>query len=169
MNTVPNNKYFQTCSTGKADVVAAYLDDGVDPNARDRYQLTGLMWAGRKGRIDVAELLLKRGADLEAGDVRGRTALFHAVPYKRYEFVAFLAKLGANVNPIDMHGWTPLDAATSQRDRKMMALLEGLGALRQSTEAPSDAAATGESEQKRRKKEGIRKREKGKEEKGRSR
>jgi hypothetical protein len=134
MTAVPNNKFFQACSTGKTDVVAAYLDSGIDPNARDHYQLTGLMWAGRKGRIEVADLLINRGAEIETGDATGRTALFHAVPFKRYEFVEFLAKLGANVSPIDMHDWTPLDAATSQRDLKMVALLEGLGAIRKSNE-----------------------------------
>jgi len=101
MSAVPNNKFFQACSTGKTDVVAAYLDSGIGPNARDQYQLTGLMWAGRKGRIEVAALLIKRRADIEAGDVRGRTALFHAAAYSRYEFVQFLARLGANVSPID--------------------------------------------------------------------
>ncbi len=135
MSAVPNNKFFQACSTGKTAVVAAYLDGGIDPNARDQYQLTGLMWAGRKGRIEVADLLIKRGADIEAGDATGRTALFHAVTYNRCEFVEFLAKLGANVSPIDMHDWTPLDAATSQRDLKMVALLEGLGAIRKDTES----------------------------------
>ena len=42
---VPNNNFFQACSTGKTGVVVAYLDSGVDPNARDHYQLTGLIWA----------------------------------------------------------------------------------------------------------------------------
>lgn len=93
MPTAPH-KYFLACSTGKSDVVADLLDGGVDPNTRDRYQLTGLIWAGRKGRIEVANLLIQRGADIEAGDARGRTALFHAVPYKHYAFVEFLANLG---------------------------------------------------------------------------
>ncbi|HKA07330.1 MAG TPA: ankyrin repeat domain-containing protein [Gemmataceae bacterium] len=135
MSTVTNNKFFQACSTGKSGVVAAYLDSGVGPNARDQYQLTGLIWAGRKGRIEVANLLLQRGADIDAEDLTGRTALFHAVAYKRHEFVEFLAKRGANASPIDMHDWTPLDCATSGRDKKMVALLERLGAVRKSTEA----------------------------------
>jgi hypothetical protein len=41
MSKVPNNKLFQACSTGKTNVVAAYLDSGIDPDARDKYQLTG--------------------------------------------------------------------------------------------------------------------------------
>lgn len=134
MSVISNNKFFQACSTGKIDVVAAFLDSGVDPNARDQYQLTGLIWAGRKGRIEVADLLLRRGADIDAVDLTGRTAVSHAVAYKRHDFVAHLAKAGANVNPIDMHDWTPLDIATSDRDVKMVALLERSGAIRQSSE-----------------------------------
>jgi hypothetical protein len=142
MTVVPNNKFFQACSTGKTDVVAAYLDSGVDANARDHYHLTGLIWAGRKGRIEVADLLIQRGADVEGGDIRGRTAIFHAVTYKRYEFVEFLAKLGANANPVDADDWTPLDAATSGGDMKMVALLERLGAVRKSTQGPKPPGTT---------------------------
>ena len=135
MSAAPNNRFFQACSTGKTDVVALYLDSGVDPNARDHYHLTGLIWAGRKGRIEVANLLLQRGANIDAEDLTGRTALIHAVVYKRHEFVQFLAKRGANVNPVDMHDCTPLDYATSGSDKEMVALLEPLGAARKSTEA----------------------------------
>jgi ankyrin repeat-rich membrane spanning protein len=122
-------KFFHACSTGNAADVAGFLDDGVDPNARDKYQLTGLIWAGRKGRVEIAELLIGRGADIEASDVRGRTALFHAVTYARYEFVKFLTERGANINPVDMYGWTPLDFARKNRNLKMAALLETLGAV----------------------------------------
>jgi ankyrin repeat protein len=112
-------KFFQACSTGNVAVVTAFINDGVDPNARDQYEFTGLIWAGRKGRVEVADLLIKKGADIEAGDVRGRTGLFHAVTYKRYVFVEFMVQRGANINPIDSHGWTPLDfARTTGNSRK---------------------------------------------------
>ncbi len=134
MSASPNNRFFQACSTGKTDVVAAYLDSGVDPNARDHYHLTGLIWAARKGRIEVASLLIERGADIEAEDRTDRTALVHAVVFKRHEFVQFLAKRGANVNPVDMHENTPLDYATTGKDKEMVAVLERLGAARKSSE-----------------------------------
>src|ERR1019366_6882853 len=109
-------KFFTACSTGKVDVVSAFLDSGVDPNARDRYHLTGLIYAGRKGQIEVADLLIKCGAEIEAADLRRRTALFHAVCFSRVEFVGFLAKLGANFSPIDVHECTPLDIARQNID-----------------------------------------------------
>jgi ankyrin repeat protein len=119
----PSQKYFNACSTGNASAVADFLDTGVSPDARDRYGLTGLIWAGRKGRVEVADLLLSKGAAIDRVDGRGRTALYHAVTYKRYEFVQHLARLGANVNPVDMHGWTPREFAEVSGDGKMVALL----------------------------------------------
>jgi len=128
MTDVPDD-FFVACRKGKADVVGAYLDAGADPNARDEYRFTGLIWAGRNGHSQVAQLLIARGADIEAGDVRGRTALFHAATYKRYDFVEFLGKSGANVNPVDSHGWTPLDFSRMSSHKRMARLLETLGGV----------------------------------------
>ena len=122
-----NTKFFNSCSTGRADAVVAFIDSGLDPESRDAYFLTGLIWAARKGRVAVAEVLLSSGAQIEARDRRGRTALFHAVAYKRYEFVEFLARRGANISPVDTNGWSPLDCAGSSGHKKMVRLLESIG------------------------------------------
>ncbi len=124
-------KYFNACSTGKAALVKEFLDDGISVESRDGYNLTGLIWAGRKGRIEVAQLLLENGADIDAGDNRNRTAIFHAVTYNRNEFIEFMADVGANLNIVDCHGWTPLDAVNtkpSKKDKETTALLVRLGA-----------------------------------------
>ncbi len=123
-------KFFNACSTGKVDVVRDYLAAGIDPESRDTYNLTGLIWAGRKGHVKVAEALLESGARIDAEDSRYRTALFHAVVFKRYDFVECLAGRGANVNPADMHGTTPLDNAMSDHETRMVELLKSLGAKR---------------------------------------
>jgi len=102
---------------------------GTDPEARDTYHLTGLIWAGRKGRIEVAEALLSFGANIDAVDLRKRTALSHAVAYKRRPFVKYLIERGAAVNPVDVHGWTPLDIALSDRDEQTAALLRSHGGV----------------------------------------
>jgi ankyrin repeat protein len=120
-------RFFNACSTGKCDVVASYLDTGTDPDLRDEYGLTGLMWAGRKGQLAVAQLLLERGASIDLGDNRGRTAPFHAVGYKRYDIVRWLAHAGADINVVDTHGWTPLDFSCTSRHLKMVDLIESLG------------------------------------------
>ncbi|MFL5328875.1 MAG: ankyrin repeat domain-containing protein [Gemmataceae bacterium] len=130
-----SQKFLNACSTGDVAMVAEFLDAGADPNARDQYGLTVLIWTGRKGRIEAAKLLLSRGAELEATDRRGRTALCHAACYKRDAYIEYLASIGANVNPIDQYGWTPLDVATSGRFRSTIAVLECLGGRRAGTEA----------------------------------
>lgn len=127
--------FINACSTGNATEVERLLREGAAADTRDKYGLTGLIWAGRKGRIEVAKVLLANGADIEGVDVRRRTSLFHAVTYKRYEFVEYLVLQGGNTNPIDMHGWTPLDFACTNHNVKMARLLEGLGARRRAAKA----------------------------------
>ena len=43
--------------------VAAYLADGANPNASNRYQKTALMMAALQGQADIIELLLTAGAN----------------------------------------------------------------------------------------------------------
>ena len=86
----PENLFIRACSTGKPDVVRELVGAGQPPDTRDKYGLTGLIWAGRKGQIEVAKVLLAAGADLEGKDRRGRTAIFHAIAYKRHAFVEYL-------------------------------------------------------------------------------
>lgn len=124
-----NQKFFNHCSIGRAAEAAEMLRLGTDPEARDTYHLTGLIWAGRKGRIEVAEALLSFGANIDAVDLRKRTALSHAVAYKRRPFVKYLIERGAAVNPVDVHGWTPLDIALSDRDEQTAALLRSHGGV----------------------------------------
>jgi ankyrin repeat protein len=128
MKTVAGVRFFDACSSGRLELIAEVLSAGGPPDVRDENQLTGLIWAARKGQIPVARMLLDHGASIEAADVRGRTALFHAVSYKRYEFVEFLAQAGANLSPVDSHGWSPLDVAEVSQFKKMADLLRGLGA-----------------------------------------
>ena len=130
-----SQKFLNACSTGDVQKVAEFLDGGADPNSRDRYGLTVLIWTGRKGRIEAAKLLLARGAELEAVDVRGRTALCHAACYKRDAYIEYLASVGANINPIGRYGWTPLDVAASQQFRTTAAMLERCGSHRARTVA----------------------------------
>lgn len=117
------------------------LEAGVDPEARDSNQLTGLIWAGRKGRVEVVEELLRKGTRIDGEDIRRRTALSHAVAYQQYCFVEFICKRGANLDPVDIHGCTPLDIAISNKDQKMIALLLSFGAQSGKNATVSEAVA----------------------------
>ena len=120
--------FIRACSRGDATELARILSQGMPADTRDKYGLTGLIWAGRKGHVEIAKILLSSGADIEGTDKRGRTSLFHAVGYKRYDFVEYMATQGANLNPIDVHGWVPLDFSVSNHNVKMAGILKRLGA-----------------------------------------
>ena len=132
----PEAQLIRACSTGRVAVVQDLLGQGLSPETRDQYGLTGLIWAGRKGHIDVAKLLITSGADLEAMDRRGRTVLFHAIACRRHAFVKFLVGEGALLTHVDAHGWTALDLASVPADMETMELLSKLGAPRRSTKEP---------------------------------
>lgn len=55
-------------------VVAALLDHGADPNARQQAGYTPLMGAAGGGRADIVELLLAAGADPALASDEGKTA-----------------------------------------------------------------------------------------------
>jgi hypothetical protein len=133
MASKPEFLFIRACSVGRPDAVRQLLESGVSPETRDRYGLTGLIWAGRKGHVEVAEILLESGADVDVTDRRNRTALHHAVGYKRRDFVRFITEKGASLNVKDVHDCTALDLATYQADEKTIALLESHGAQRVKT------------------------------------
>lgn len=137
MSAKPETRFVRACSTGKADVVRSLIQEGVSPDTRDSYGLTGLIWAGRKGQIGVADVLMNSGCNMNSRDRRGRTALFHWVCFKRYEFVEHLAVRRADLDPVDMHGMTPLDYASSTNDARMIELLKRFGAWRKKSQGPS--------------------------------
>lgn len=134
-NSTGPYRFFTACSTGKAEVVAAYLQSGVDPEARDKYTLTGLIWAARKGRIESAQVLLDHGANIDACDRRFKTALHHACSYSRVEFVKFIVGRGASLNLLDDYAMTPLDLAyaNERRNEALVRWLQERGAEGHST------------------------------------
>lgn len=133
-----SRKFFNDCSMGRAHDVAAHLRAGVDVNARDTYNLTGLIWAARKGQTSVARVLCRSGARVNARDSRGRTALHHAVAFKQAAMARWLVARGAWISAVDAHGCTPLDIALSERDSLTVKVLRSRGgkALTSASDTP---------------------------------
>ena len=63
---------------GLPEAVNVILNDGADPNARDKYGEAPLHKAVRQGHERVVALLLKKGADVNVADVFGLTPLHWA-------------------------------------------------------------------------------------------
>lgn len=127
--TAKIENFMRACRTANIEKLQTILEKGFDIESLDKDQLTGLIWAGRKGKIETAKFLLSHGADLEHADSRNRTSLFHAVTFDRQDYVKYLASKGANVNVIDTHGWSPLDFAQASQFEDMQVLLKELGGI----------------------------------------
>jgi ankyrin repeat protein len=74
-----------------AEAVAAILERGADPNARQQAGYTPLMGAASSGRGDIADLLLARGADLSLLSDDGKSAELIAREHGHAELAARLA------------------------------------------------------------------------------
>ena len=53
----------RAAESGDIQSVRELLDRGADPNIRNDYGTTALMWASQDGYIKIVRLLLDRGAD----------------------------------------------------------------------------------------------------------
>ena len=71
------------------------LNDGKDPNARDKDGNTALMIAAKRGDLDMARLLLLNGADANAARPDGPTPLALAQRNENQEMVGLLRSHGA--------------------------------------------------------------------------
>lgn len=63
-----NEEFFAAARKGDAAAVKAFLDKGVDVNAKSNYGATALSFACDKGHTEVVRLLLERGADPNVKD-----------------------------------------------------------------------------------------------------
>jgi hypothetical protein len=98
------------CKFGRPDVAHLMLDRGVNPSAKDSYDMTALHWAAANGLTTVIKWLLAQGAPLEVENQWGGTVLnstlhfaFHQpVPGVDYApIVQTLVEAGANVRVVD--------------------------------------------------------------------
>lgn len=112
------------------DGLVKRLDQGADPNQRDREGRTPLIHATIDGKLELAGLLLAHGADINAQDALGYSALHYAAQNYLPELATLLISRGATVDLADHHGNTPLARATfeSRGRGEMIAILLTAGA-----------------------------------------
>ena len=94
--------------------MAAALEAGADPNARQGYNHTALSRAVACDSAPTVELLLDRGADPNARSESGETPLHHSHQASREVFDKLIAA-GADPNARDQRGITPLHRAVADK------------------------------------------------------
>lgn len=142
------NDLLMSAQTKNLPAVDMLLNQGVDPNVRDRAGRTALMYAALDGDLPMMELLIRGGVDVSAQDRAGYSALHFAAQEYRAPAAELLLKAGAQVDQQDSHGNTPLFRAVfNSRGRgDVISLLLNHGANRvlanKSGVSPVDLAET---------------------------
>lgn len=101
-----NDQFWEAVRKGDVAAVTAFLDKGVDVNAKFRYGQTALFKAAERGHTEVVKLLLARGADVTVKDTfYGATAMTWALGNKHIGAVgALIEKDNASINEVLMTG-----------------------------------------------------------------
>ena len=118
----------EAASLGVLDKVNAFLEDGIDVNAKDSQGMTPLLLAARGGHKDVAELLINKGADVNGKDNSGYTPLSWAIWNEDREMIKLLVTNGADVNFVTEDDWPFLHYLTWNNDRELVELFLTHGA-----------------------------------------
>lgn len=121
--------FLRACKEGPTEVVKAYLDIGMDVNARVDISLeTALIKAAEGGSIERIELLLSRGADLSLIDSSQDTALRTAFNWSHPEAARYLASKGSDLTAANRWGESALLHTIEKSQPDNTAALLELGA-----------------------------------------
>ena len=91
-----NEDFFAAARKGDVAAVKAFLDKGVDVNAKTTYGATALSYACDKGHTELIKLLIARGADVNVKDTfYGEVPLGWALSHGNVEVAKLLLEHGA--------------------------------------------------------------------------
>jgi ankyrin repeat protein len=95
---------------GSVEEVQSFLQNGIDPNMRDRKNEGRplIAIAAIHGHLQIVSMLIEYGAQIDRRDDHGRTPLSWAVEHCQFDAVKLLINHNANVNAEDVEWMTPL-------------------------------------------------------------
>ena len=125
------DEFMRMCAGASSEVVLNALENRkADPNARDYYDVTPLMFAAEKNSDpEVIVVLVRFGAKPDAKDKDGKTALMYAAKSNPSpEIISALAANGASVNARDLNRMTALMYAARNNNAATVKALIDAGA-----------------------------------------
>ncbi|ATJ92263.1 ankyrin [Acetobacter senegalensis] len=120
--------FINAAREGDAELLASFLEAGMDPNLRAEKGYTPLILAAYNGNIDAVSALLKGGAKPDLQDEKGATALAGVAFKGNLPIARLLLEAGAGVDVPNSVGRTPLMFAVMFGRDDMAKLLLKAGA-----------------------------------------
>ena len=120
--------FIKACESGKSEMVALFLNSGMDVDTCDDRQWTPLMISAFNGNQEMATLLIRSGADIHHKDTAGYTPLHWAAFNGYTKVVKLLLNKQADVNARSNHGWSALLQAATRGHLSVSLMLIERGA-----------------------------------------
>ena len=106
---------WEASRNGNLEEVQLFLKNGINPNQKDRKQISPLHWASGNGQIKVMDALIQAGAEVNAIDGSRSTPLHFGAFLGQPESVRLLLKNGADPNLKNMEGSIAVMGAYADR------------------------------------------------------
>jgi len=107
-------KFVRAIIEGDEATIRLALEQDIDPNSKNRYGDTALIWAVYRDRTQLAETLLQRGAKPNVAGTYRKTPMHWAAEAGLVQQLDLLLKHGAKIDIYDDHFQTPLHFAVKK-------------------------------------------------------
>jgi ankyrin repeat protein len=109
--------------TRNRNIVEHLINNGADPNIKDKEHWTVLQLAVRMGQLEVVKCLIEKNININVVDRAGKTALHHAAFHGLKDIVEYLVTKGINVMATDEDGKTALELAEKRKQQDIVEYL----------------------------------------------
>ncbi|MEM7572893.1 MAG: ankyrin repeat domain-containing protein [Bacteroidota bacterium] len=113
---------------GEVDLVAYFIERGVDLNQENQSGWTPLMVAASENELEITQMLVDGGAEIDHINRNGMTALIEAADEGSYSVAKYLINQGADLNLGIRYGRNAVVMAASEGHPEILELLLDAGA-----------------------------------------